>query len=382
MNWKSKALIVLQAGLLSSSAMAACCYFAAMDKDVKQPGQRAFITWDDSEKQESFTVQPQFEGNASDFGMVIPTPAKPKLQEMPRDFFKALAVFTILEPMDVSKFKRRMPPPNAGANRMSMSEGLKSARPSVRVLERGVVGNLDYKILEADKASALYEWLKTNKYSYKGDEATLEFYVKQHWNFTVMKIDPRQMKSANGRFSGDISPTRFTFKTSKPIYPLRITKISVKDRTDVLLYVMARKKMDLAGDWTYHNNFFSMWSQAMSFAVPEKMTANEKEWQKYLTSKPLNPNPSGSSLEWSGKLTPARLDVLTGKAKYNRDAPAEEVAKLKVLGGHLKADWYLTKLRKNFAKAEMEKDIQLVDSQVGSKTDDLEYISILPTSPP
>ena len=61
---------------------------------------------------------------------------------------------------------------------------------------------------------------------------------------------------------------------------------------------------------------------------------------------------------------------------------AEEVAKLKVLGGHLKADWYLTKLRKNFAKAEMEKDIQLVNSQVGSKTDDLEYISILPTSPP
>jgi len=41
---------------------------------------------------ESFTVQPKFEGNAADFGMVIPTPSRPKLDEMPRDFFKELAV--------------------------------------------------------------------------------------------------------------------------------------------------------------------------------------------------------------------------------------------------------------------------------------------------
>src|SRR5271157_6119617 len=75
----------------------ACCYFAAKDKDVLQPAQKAFLTWDEREKVETFTVQPKFEGNAADFGMVIPTPAKPKLDEMPRDFFKELAVFTILK---------------------------------------------------------------------------------------------------------------------------------------------------------------------------------------------------------------------------------------------------------------------------------------------
>src|SRR5262245_49014043 len=83
----------------------ACCYFSAKDKDVLQPAQKAFITWDPVEKVESFTVQPKFEGNALDFGMVIPTPSKPKLDEMPREFFKELAVFTILEPMDLTKYK-------------------------------------------------------------------------------------------------------------------------------------------------------------------------------------------------------------------------------------------------------------------------------------
>src|SRR5215467_2858402 len=86
-------------------AESACCYFAAKDKDILQPAQKAFLTWDAAEKVETFTVQPKFEGNAADFGMVIPTPAKPKLDEMPRDFFKELAVFTILEPMDLDKYK-------------------------------------------------------------------------------------------------------------------------------------------------------------------------------------------------------------------------------------------------------------------------------------
>src|SRR5215813_8681459 len=88
--------------LLPAAADAACCYFSAKNADILQPAQKVFITWDPVKKVESFTVQPKFEGNALDFGMVIPTPARPKLHEMPRDFFKHLAVYTIMK-------KREMP---------------------------------------------------------------------------------------------------------------------------------------------------------------------------------------------------------------------------------------------------------------------------------
>ena len=70
----SALLSVAICALAASNADPACCYFSAMDKDVKQPGQRAFLTWDPKENMESFTVQPLFEGNAEDFGMVVPTP--------------------------------------------------------------------------------------------------------------------------------------------------------------------------------------------------------------------------------------------------------------------------------------------------------------------
>src|SRR5688572_19550624 len=130
---------------LTSPSEAACCYFSAKDKDVNQPAQKAFITWDPAEKVETFTVQPKFEGNAEDFGMVIPTPARPKLDEMPRDFFKALAVFTILEPMDIGKYKSFQQ-----RNLDSIRDGARSEvrKTAVKVLEAGVVGSLDYKIIQ------------------------------------------------------------------------------------------------------------------------------------------------------------------------------------------------------------------------------------------
>src|SRR5438067_5349984 len=94
--------------LLSATApgiQGACCYFSAKNADILQPAQKVFITWDPKEKAETFTVQPKFEGNALDFGMVIPTPSQPKLHEMPRDFFKHLAVYTIMRKREFAQSK-------------------------------------------------------------------------------------------------------------------------------------------------------------------------------------------------------------------------------------------------------------------------------------
>src|ERR1700691_611372 len=95
MTWA--ALGVAVSVLCVSDANAACCYFSAKNADILQPAQKAFLTWDPVQKMEAFTVQPKFEGNALDFGMVIPTPTQPKLHEMPRDFFKHLAYYSILK---------------------------------------------------------------------------------------------------------------------------------------------------------------------------------------------------------------------------------------------------------------------------------------------
>jgi hypothetical protein len=338
---------------LAQPAWAACCYFAAKDKDINQPGQKAFITWVPAEKVESFTVQPKFEGNALDFGMVIPTPARPKLDEMPRDFFKDLAIYTILMPLPQTMSIERIDWQNAlrggTTEREAMAKAFPKKKGEIEVLESGVVGSLDYKIVVADDASALYTWLEENQYNYGGDTATLTFYLKKHWFFTVMKIDSKAMKKADdGTYLGEITPTRFTFESETCVYPLKITQLSVKDRTDALFYVQSSKQMDLTEDLSWMHSW-----RVMYLTYSLGCSANPEE-QKELTErnawvaakKKADPRFETTKLEWARKLGDAEIDLL--------ESPVERYAQM---GNQLPAGAAVIS-RETFlaeAKAELEK---------------------------
>ncbi len=385
-------LVAAVCALSASSADPACCYFSAIDKDVKQPGQRAFLTWDPAEKMESFTVQPMFEGNAEDFGMVVPTPTQPKLAEAPKDFFKALAIYTILKPLDSKKWNQRVFKSATGGGG-SPESAARGADRGVKVLESGVVGSLDYKVIEATNPDGLYDWLKDNKYSFTGDKATLAFYIEKRWFFTVMKIDPKQMKKrADGTYAGDVTPTRFTFESDKLVYPLRITKISVKDKTDALFYIQAPEKMDLPGKLSYQSNFQTMWLTAFDSAVWEHFGQTEKDWYEYVKSKreelfrefkdELGKGRTPSTLEWARRLTDDDLKIASGEIKFDREAPAEEVKKLTVLNGILRKAHFVTKCRHVFYKDDMDEDLVFAEASFKGKKDAIEHVEIMPSSPP
>jgi hypothetical protein len=357
-GWPLVLVMAFGAGSLwPVSGRGACCYFSAKDKDILQPAQKVFITWDPVEKVESFTVQPKFEGNALDFGMVIPTPGKPKLDEMPRDFFKELAVYSILKKREQPQSKLLPIEPRKrvffGRGGGALPEDAKSEaspRPTtVKVLEAGVVGNLDYKIIEAGRADDLFAWLKENKYSYAGDESTLDFYIKKRWLFTVMKIDTMQMKkNPDGTFAGEVTPTRFQFASEQLVYPLKITQISVKDKTEALFYVQAPYKVDLPGDLTYQYQWVPMiqnargwyakgifgmndlpgkaddWLKAIEGQAPALLQKGQELGFNFVSGQRPQPNKQGriaTTLEWARQLSAEDLKVLTGQAAYGEKLP-------------------------------------------------------------
>jgi hypothetical protein len=354
---RSLAIFGLTALLLASlapPAESACCYFSAKDADILQPAQKAFITWDPKEQVESFTVQPKFEGNAKDFGMVIPTPSKPRLDEMPRDFFKELAVFTILKKRE-QPHSKLLPRPvfksTSGPRSKSGAPSPQGARrpTTVKVLEAGIVGSLDYKIITADRADDLFSWLKENHYSYAGDEATLDFYVKKRWLFTVMKIDTMQMKkNKDGSFTGEVSPTRFQFTSDKLIYPLKITQLSVRDKTEALFYVQAPGKVDLPGDMTYQYQWIPMlqnargwyakgifgthelpgqaddWLSAIKDRTPALLQKGQELGFNFVSGRRPQPNQQGriaTTLEWARRLSADDIKLLRGQAAYGEKLP-------------------------------------------------------------
>ncbi len=343
------ALIVL---LTAAPAWSACCYFSAKEKDVLQPAQKAFITWNPLEQIETFTVQPKFEGNARDFGMVIPTPGRPKLDEMPRDFFKALAVFTILKQR---KFPASslMPAATFGGSRRGAPGGGRMGeaprrRSTVRVVEAGIVGTLDYKIVVAERADDLYLWLDAHNYHYAGDEETLDHYIQKGWFFTVMKIDPKQMKRRRGSYEGEVTPTRFRFSSERLVYPLRITRISVKDKTEALLYIQAPYKVDLPGDMTYHYQWVPMlqnakgwygkgifgtdelpgrggeWLASIGDQIPgllERGRMLEFDFKSGVRPRPNRQGRIATTLEWAKRLTADDIGVLNGTVPYSETLP-------------------------------------------------------------
>jgi hypothetical protein len=217
-------------------------------------------------------------------------------------------------------------------------------RPTaVKVLEAGVVGSLDYKIIEAGRADDLYQWLKDNKYHYAGDEATLNHYVQKQWLFTVMKIDTMQMKkNADGSYAGEVTPTRFQFSSDKLVYPLKITQLSVKDRTEALFYVQAPHKVDLAGDFSYQYQWVPMlqaasgctpgglpgqgadWLKAVESQIPVLLKRNRELGFTFVSGQRPQPNAQGrtpTTMEWARRLSAADLQVLKGEAPYSEKVP-------------------------------------------------------------
>jgi hypothetical protein len=348
------ALLVVDGPLVHS----ACCYFSAKDKDIEQPAQKVFLTWDPAKKVETFTVQPQFAGNADDFGMVIPTPSRPQLHEMPRDFFKELAVLGILKQREFPASKL-MPWQGIGGGFAGIGGiggigggfgggfgGMPAPpprKPAIKVVEMGTVGSLAYKIVEAGRADDLYDWLKDHHYHYSGDEATLNTYVQKKWVFTVMKIDTLQMKKKDdGTYTGEVTPTRFKFSSEKLIYPLKITQLSVKKETEALFYVQAPFKVDLPGANTYQFQWVSM-LDAASGCTPGGLPGKGDDWLKVIagekadllkraealgfafqSGKRPQANPQGrtpTTLEWAKRLTWEDIQMLRGLRPYSEKVP-------------------------------------------------------------
>jgi hypothetical protein len=152
--------------------------------------------------------------------------------------------------------------------------------------------------------------------------------------------------------------------------------------------------MDLPGNFSYQYSWAPMWLQATSYALPEKLTSQEKQWMQVVQPQleDLNrvsaafsrdmPGWQPARLEWAKKITPRDLDVLTGAAPFDREADADAVKNLALLQGHVRADQTITKLRKVILRDEMGGDLVFERARLAGVPDDMEYEYILPTSPP
>jgi hypothetical protein len=149
-------------------------------------------------------------------------------------------------------------------------------------------------------------------------------------------------KNKDGSYAGEVTPTRFQFTSGKLVYPVKITQLSVKDKTEALFYVQAPHKVDLPGDISYQYQWVPL-LQAASGCTPGGLPARSADWLKtmeghtpgllkrgqelgypFVSGKRPQPNAQGrtpTAMEWAKRLTTADIRVLKGEAPYSEKVP-------------------------------------------------------------
>lgn len=193
---------------------------------INEPEQKAVVFF--SKGTEQLIISPSYDGQASNFAWVVPVPARPKVEILKGSIFHELAKLT---------------EPKRPESRMAKSAGSMSAPEAVTVLERKTVGAYDVSVLSATDGQALMKWLKANKY-HMPDKAIgpMKAYVKQGWTFVASRI--KVPANANGLRTGTLAPLQLTFKTKKPVYPMKLSSANIKSFGLVIYLVLPSSEID------------------------------------------------------------------------------------------------------------------------------------------
>ena len=178
-------------------------------------------------------------------------------------------------------------------------------------------------------------------------------------------------------FNGEVTPTRFQFTSEKLIYPLKITQISVREKTEALFYVQAPFKVDLPGDLTYQYTWVPMlqaasgctpgglpgrggqWLEAFKGQMPQLLARAQELGFRFVNGQRPQSNNKGhipTTMEWARMLSKDDIGILAGKAQYSETVPnVDEGFSRADLVNPQRAEAIYKVIRARLAKAQQER---------------------------
>jgi len=234
-------IVLLMLLLGTGAAYADGCYFMR-ETDWRKLREKAFITEPEQKAlilfnngQEDLIISPSYQGAAADFAWVIPVPARPKVATLEGALFHEMAA---LQPL--GRYKKAAAPASKSVGKSD----------DVKVIERKTVGDYDVSVLEANNGHALLEWLTLHQYHlHAAAEKPLSTYVHEKWTFVACRIKAPATAAA-GLQQGILAPLRLTFRTRKPVYPMRLSAAN-HDPFIVQLYLVLPTRLGASFDVVY-----------------------------------------------------------------------------------------------------------------------------------
>ncbi len=209
----------------------ACGGFFCQNSPVDQNAERIIFT-QNADGTVSAYIQIQYTGSAPDFSWILPLPSAITAEdvEVPED---AMAAFTELEAATTPVF---IPPPfpeTCEMPLMAVAESAESEPGDVTVFASGAVGPFGFDVVGSDDPTAMIFWLRDNEYRVTEEmEPLIDVYVEEKMVFLAMRLLPDKEAS-------DVEPVKVTYRSDRPMIPLRLTAVAANPDMRVLTWIYA-----------------------------------------------------------------------------------------------------------------------------------------------
>jgi hypothetical protein len=214
----------------------ACGGFFCTNVPVDQAAERIIFAVNDGDGTIDAYVQINYQGAPDAFAWIVPVPNTPKLDvaNMPmlRDLDRLTQPVFIAPPLD-DTCRNRLPVLMSGA-----VPAPASANGGVTVFDQGSVGPFNYAVIGSEDPQALVNWLRENKYQITpAMEPFIDVYVKEQMQFLAMKLQPNKQVR-------DIQPVKMTYRSLKPMIPLRLTAVAATPNMVVLTWILSKMQAE------------------------------------------------------------------------------------------------------------------------------------------
>ena len=237
---------VLVAALGAAPRIAAACgCFAAPNPSVPvvQAGEKIVFAQDGTKV--TAHIQIQYEGNAEEFGWLIPMPAVPDVRLSTEELFSELEDSTNPQFLYAQQggfcaeessglgcaASDDSAPVAVNENRFEPPTGPKDV-----AVVQSTAGPFEFAVVRADTKAPMIEWLETNGYVVPaGGEDLLDPYIRTGAFFLALKL-------RSGQSVGDLQPIVIEYEADLPMIPLILTRLGANPDMGVLVWVLGRDR--------------------------------------------------------------------------------------------------------------------------------------------
>jgi len=232
----------------SQPAHAFCGFYVAKaDTDLYNKASEVAIARDGNHT--ILTMANDFQGEVSDFAMVVPVPTvieQSQVDVVEPSVLKRLDDFSaprLVEYFDNDPCEAIYRQELSGSPRMAQSRMPSAAAPEsdqalgVTIEEQFSVGEYDILILSAQESDGLETWLRQNDYRIPdGAREVLAPYIRQNMKFFVAKVNLEEFDRSEVQ---QLRPLQIEYDSPRFMLPIRLGMLNADSEQDLLVYLLS-----------------------------------------------------------------------------------------------------------------------------------------------